>query len=31
VMLALWDTFKEHGIEIPYPHREIYMHDKSKA
>ena len=29
VMLALWDTFKEHGIEIPYPHREIYMHKKS--
>lgn len=26
VMLALWDVFKEHGIEIPYPHREIFMH-----
>ena len=25
VMLALWDTFKEHGIGIPYPHREIIM------
>lgn len=25
VMLALWDAFKENGIEIPYPHREIYV------
>ncbi len=25
VMLALWDTFKEHGIKIPFPHREILM------
>lgn len=23
--LALWDALKEHGIEIPYPHREIRM------
>ena len=30
VMMALWDAFKEHGIKIPYPHREIYMHDHSK-
>ena len=28
VMMALWDAFKENGIEIPYPHREIYMHEK---
>lgn len=27
VMLALWDVFKENDIEIPYPHREVYMHD----
>jgi len=27
VMLALWDAFKENEIEIPYPHREIYMHE----
>ena len=26
VMLALWDSFKEHGIQIPYPHREVFMH-----
>lgn len=26
VMLALWDTFKENGIEIPYPHREVFVH-----
>ncbi len=25
VLLALWDTLKENGIEIPYPHREVIM------
>ncbi len=25
VLLALWDTFKENGIRIPYPHRQIIM------
>ena len=25
VLLKLWDTFKEHGIAIPYPHREVIM------
>ena len=25
VLLALWDTFKEHGIKIPYPHREVIV------
>ncbi len=25
VMLALWDAFKENNIEIPYPHREVYI------
>ncbi len=25
VLLALWDTFEENGINIPYPHREIIM------
>lgn len=25
VMLALWDSFKANGIQIPYPHREIIM------
>jgi small-conductance mechanosensitive channel len=25
VLLALWDTFKAHGIRIPYPHREVIM------
>ena len=24
-MLALWDAFKENGIEIPYPQREVYI------
>ena len=27
VLLALWDKFKEHGIEIPYPHRHIVLDD----
>lgn len=25
VLLALWDTFKQNGISIPYPHREIII------
>ncbi|MBT8416718.1 MAG: mechanosensitive ion channel [Silicimonas sp.] len=25
VLLALWDTFKDHGVNIPYPHREVIM------
>ena len=25
VMLALWDSFKENGVSIPYPHRRIIM------
>jgi small-conductance mechanosensitive channel len=25
VLLALWDIFKDNGIKIPYPHREIVM------
>ncbi|MEQ8861668.1 MAG: mechanosensitive ion channel [Pseudomonadales bacterium] len=25
VLLAVWDAFKEHGVNIPYPHREIIM------
>jgi len=27
VLLELWKAFKEHEIEIPYPHREVYVHD----
>lgn len=26
VMLGLWDAFKENDIEIPYPHREVFIH-----
>ena len=26
VMLALWDSFKEHDVKIPYPHREVFVH-----
>ncbi|TGQ28592.1 MULTISPECIES: mechanosensitive ion channel domain-containing protein [unclassified Mesorhizobium] len=25
VLLALWDTFRENGINIPYPHREVIL------
>ena len=25
VLLALWDSFKEHDIKIPFPHREVIM------
>ncbi|OCW57310.1 mechanosensitive ion channel protein [Hoeflea olei] len=25
VLLALWDSFKENGISIPFPHREIVL------
>lgn len=31
VLLALWDTFKENGIGIPYPHREIIMKDTASS
>ena len=27
VLLALWDVFKQNGVKIPYPHREIIMQD----
>ena len=29
VMLSVWDTFKEHKVEIPYPHREVFVHEKT--
>ena len=31
VYLALWDAFKEHGISIPFPQREIRMLDDRAA
>ncbi len=31
VMLALWDAFRENGIRIPYPHREVFMNDRANA
>lgn len=30
VMLSLWDAFKENGIQIPYPHREVFIHNDKK-
>ena len=29
VLLAVWDAFKENGIRIPYPHREIIMRSQT--
>lgn len=26
VLLSLWDALKENNIKIPYPHREVYIH-----
>lgn len=26
VLFAVWDALKENGIKIPYPHREIFIH-----
>ncbi|MEJ8561455.1 mechanosensitive ion channel [Yoonia sp. GPGPB17] len=31
VYLALWDAFKEHGISIPFPQREVKMLDSDSA
>lgn len=31
VFLALWDAFHEHSITIPYPHREITVHQGRPA
>jgi len=28
VLLALWDIFKENGIEIPFPHREVIFRNR---
>ena len=31
VYLALWDAFKEHGISIPFPQREVrVLNDPAK-
>ena len=29
ILLALWDVFDQHNIKIPYPHREVFIHNKS--
>ncbi len=29
VYLEVWDLFKEHGIEIPYPQRDLHIKNKS--
>lgn len=31
VFLAVWDAFKEHGIEIPYPHRHLIVDPSAKT
>jgi small-conductance mechanosensitive channel len=30
VLLALWDTFKSNGVEIPFPQREISIKRQQK-
>ncbi len=29
VMLSVWDAFKENNVEIPYPHREVFINNQS--
>lgn len=31
VMMALWEKFKENGVLIPYPHREVFLHEIPKT
>ncbi len=31
VMLALWDAFKDNNIEIPYPHRDVYIRNNEET
>lgn len=31
VLLSIWDAYKENGIEIPYPRRELYLHADRKV
>lgn len=31
VMFAIWDKFKANGIEVPYPHQEIYVKELPKS
>jgi small-conductance mechanosensitive channel len=30
VRVAIWDVFKEHGIEIPYPQRDVHIYGQPK-
>jgi len=25
VYLALWESFREHGVELPFPQREVHL------
>ncbi len=25
ILMSIWDAFKEHGIETPYPHQEVFV------
>ncbi len=29
VRVAIWDTFKEHNVEIPFPQRDIHVKSQS--
>ncbi len=30
VFMAIWDVFKENNVQIPYPHREVFIHEPPK-
>lgn len=30
VRVAIWDVFKDHGIEIPFPQRDVHIHEQKK-
>ena len=31
VMLAIWDKFKAHGVEFPFPQRDVHLDIKADA
>ncbi len=31
VLLGIWDRFHEHDIEIPFPQRDVHIHDRARC